>query len=309
MAAKLGLKLTPWSSAATVISIGGTAVDLGKLAVDFGTTSSQINYRVIFLITVESVEPSIVLKDGEPREIKLRGNGLRPVIRGSIFGNSVYRPSVEFKDNAGNNYTDSNPKYESYLIASGSIPPRSPLKAILPASYLDKAKSPLSVILHHHLIEEDLFDDDLVEVTLNTQFQIDLVDELSISAINPDKGQWGDIIVVSGAGFSDIITDNAFYFTDSSGGKIAATIIQASSTELTTIVPRGADTGDVWVEVRRAGKTQESNKVLFTLKQEEYIFTFGDNGSLNDDADSTLKCISFKRPAPPCNCASNPLVF
>lgn len=283
LAVKLGLKLTPWGAPATAISVGGTVIDLGKLAVDVGTTHSQIKYKVTFPISVESVEPSVVINNDEPKEIKLQGNGLGPIVRGSIFGNSVHYPSVEFVDAAGKSYTDTNPQYESYFIAPGSTPPRSPLKVILPVAYLKDAESPLSVILHHYLVDEDVFSDDLVVVDLDTQHTIELVDRLTISSISPNKGAWGDMITVSGAGFSEIITDNRMYFTGSDGSALTSTIISSTATELQVIVPRGADTGTVWVTVQDSGQTQESNKVLFTLEQQNYTFTFGDNGNLNDD--------------------------
>ena len=49
------------------------------------------------------------------------------------------------------------------------------------------------------------------------------------------------------------------------------------------IVPRGSITGDVWVELTPSGQEQESNKLTFTLEQQNFTFTFGDNGSANDD--------------------------
>lgn len=284
LAIKLGIKLTPWGSAATVVSVGSTVVDLGKLATDVGSTKGQIFYKVIFPISVESVEPNVLMRDDESKEIKLYGDGLGPITRGSIFGGSVHYPTVEFKDKNGKSYTDTKPRYETYLIAQGSTPPRSPLKVTLPASYLKNAESPLSVILHHHLVDEDVFSDDLVKVDLDTQLVITLVDKLTISSINPAKGAWGDNVKITGAGFSGVITDNTVYFTKlNGGGTLAATITNATATELSVIVPKGAGTGNVWATVQRSGKTQESNKLSFTLEQQNYLFTFGDNGSANDD--------------------------
>lgn len=49
------------------------------------------------------------------------------------------------------------------------------------------------------------------------------------------------------------------------------------------MVPKSVITGDVWVVVQQSGKLEESNKLLFALEQSNYTFTFGDNGSLNDD--------------------------
>ena len=282
IAVKLGLKLTPIGSAATIVSVGGTAIDIGKLATDVAITSSQLKYKIIFPITVESITPSVILKDGTPKEIKLEGNGLGPIVRGSIFGDTVHYPSVVFTDADGAAYTAAKPSYETYLISTGSKAPRSPLKVTLPASYIDTAKAPLTVKLHHKLVEEDLFDDDLVDVIIDAPEQIDIVDELTLSSIRANKGAWGDTVTLSGAGFSSIPTNNNVLFTSESG-RVSATITSASSTELKVIVPRGSITGDVWVELTPSGQEQESNKLTFTLEQQNFTFTFGDNGSANDD--------------------------
>lgn len=283
LAAKIGLKLTPWGAADSIVDIGGTTVDLGKLAVDYAKTSGRIQYRVIFPITVESVSPSVIIKDGEPRKISLEGNGLGPITRGSIWGNSIYYPSVEFKDSNNKTYVDSKPQYQSYLINPGSAAPRSPLEVTLSAKFLEDAKSPLSVSLNHHLVEEKILADNILKVVLDTQFKIDLVDKLTISSVSPSKGGWGDVVKIYGAGFSNIVTDNTVYFQNSNGNQISAVITNVTATEITAVVPRGAATGDLWVSVLRSGKTSESNKLGFLLNRENYVFSFGDNGSANDD--------------------------
>lgn len=188
MAVALGMKLTPWGSAATVVSVGGTAVDLGKLATDIATTNSYLEFRVNFPISVQEVTPSAIMVDGEPKDVALKGQGLDPVIKSSIFGATTHKPSVTFTDSKQETYTDDAPTYESYIVGAGSAAPASPLKVRLPADYLEKAESPLSLKLSHHLLDKNPFVDDLVEVELDTQFTIELVKELTLSALAPQRG-------------------------------------------------------------------------------------------------------------------------
>lgn len=283
MAVALGMKLTPWGSAATVVSVGGTAVDLGKLATDIATTSSYLEFRVNFPISVEEVTPAVIMVDGEPKDVALKGQGLDPVIKGSIFGATTHKPSVTFTDSKQEIHTDDAPTYESYIVGAGLTAPVSPLKVRLPADYLDKAESPLSVKLSHHRLDRDPFVDDLVEVKLDTQFTIELVKELTLSALDPSTGAWGETVTISGAGFSRIITDNRVFFTGDEGQPVAAMITGATPSELTVVVPNGAETGDVWAEVVNVNGTQQSNTLPFELEQQTYTFTFGDNGAANDD--------------------------
>ncbi|ENM5772158.1 IPT/TIG domain-containing protein, partial [Vibrio mimicus] len=129
----------------------------------------------------------------------------------------------------------------------------------------------------------DPFVDDLVAVKLDTQFKIELVKELTLSSLNPDSGAWGDIITISGAGFSRTISDNRIYFTNEDGNAIGTMITKVSPTEITVVVPHGTASGSVWAEVINVNGTQRSNELPFTLEQQMYTFTFGDNGSANDD--------------------------
>lgn len=283
MAAKLGLKLTPWGSAATIISTSATAIDLAKMATDMATTDMTIQWKVTFPVTVDSVSPGVIINDNSAKKITLRGTGLNPVVRKSIFGNNVYSPTVTFTDADGKSYTDESPDYETYLIAPGSQVPVSPLYAQLPADFINEAASPIKVYLNHYRIDEDLLDDDLVPFTLDTEAEIEIVNEIQLTAILPSKGAWGDEVTLSGAGFSSIVTDNTVYFTGENVSLIAATITSASESELTVIVPQNAATGNVFVEVQRNGTTEATNMVNFSIDQGTYTFTYGDNGAANDD--------------------------
>ena len=66
----------------------------------------------------------------------------------------------------------------------------------------------------------------------------------SISNINPASGVIGNVITITGANFSNVASNNIVYF-----GSVRATVLTASSTALTVIVPPGAIYAPVTVTV------------------------------------------------------------
>lgn len=274
LAAKLGLKLTPWGSAATVVSVGGTAIDLGALAVDMTTTHSKIEFKVLFPVAIETISPTAIQRDDTNKQVKLQGPGIGP----ATFKGTRYTPSVVFRDSKGNEYEETNPIPSTFLIPVGAAAPNDELTCTLPATWLKDAEGPITVTLHHHHIDYTLINE-IYPVTLDAPNPIELVDNLTLSAIAPDKGGWGDKVELTGAGFSDNLAGNTVYFTGPSGSQIPAGITAASSTTLSAIVPKDAETGPVWVEVNG----ESSNTLVFTVEQSLHTFTIGDNGSATDD--------------------------
>lgn len=70
-------------------------------------------------------------------------------------------------------------------------------------------------------------------------------DELTITSISPTSAEVGGSVVISGAGFSATASENIVTFT----GNAKAEVTEASVSELTVIVPEGAQDGPVTVEV------------------------------------------------------------
>ncbi len=276
LAAKLGLKLTPWGQAATVVSVGGTVVDLGKLATDVVTTPSELRFRAVFPITIEAVEPTAIKRNEGDQQITLRGQGLAPFNFGTFF-KERYEPSVLFEDADGNIYDETSPRMGSFWVASGTRVPYEELWCTLPMNWIKDAVSPVTATLNHHHIDYQWFNQ-VNPVTLEAPYQIQIVDELTLSSITPDKGGANTRVTLKGAGFSEKISENLVFFTGQSG-TLAATVESASSATIAAVVPRGVATGNVWVEV----DGEQSNPVTFSVEEEIYAFTFGDNGNLNDD--------------------------
>jgi hypothetical protein len=82
---------------------------------------------------------------------------------------------------------------------------------------------------------------------------IDRVDPapITLSAISPSSGSAGAVVAIAGSGFSPTPAANAVAFNG-----VAATVVAASATSITAIVPPGAITGKVTVRV--AGNTATS---------------------------------------------------
>ena len=86
-------------------------------------------------------------------------------------------------------------------------------------------------------------------------FTIDIPIIPTISSINPNAGNIGDEVIITGTNFSTVPEENIVNFN---GGK--ATVTASTETTITTTVPATASTGDV--TVTRDGS---SNGVLFTV--------------------------------------------
>jgi len=67
---------------------------------------------------------------------------------------------------------------------------------------------------------------------------------LAITSINVNTGPFNTVVIVTGTGFSSTLADDQVFFNSKT-----ATISNATSTQLTVVVPLGASTGNVTVSV------------------------------------------------------------
>jgi len=276
IAAKLGLKLTPWGSAATIVSVGGVAIDLGKLATDVVTTHSKIEFLVYFPIRIESVNPSSIKRDGSDKMIKIDGLGLDDFDFKRLFSSEHYSPKVEFYDSSNKTYTDDKPF--AVLSKEQTGTGFEQIWTYIPSDWLKDAKSPITVTVHHHFIDYNNWNE-VQEVSLDASQSIEIVDKLTLDTITPDHGKTQITVTLIGAGFiKDNLTANKVYFTGSTG-PVPAMVTSATADTLKVTVPKKAVTGDVWVVV----DTEESNHLTYQVEQQDYTITFGDNGNLTDD--------------------------
>ncbi|WP_431124825.1 IPT/TIG domain-containing protein [Flagellimonas flava] len=76
--------------------------------------------------------------------------------------------------------------------------------------------------------------------------------QTQIESVEPMSGAIGEIVVIEGKGFGDMMEENRVKFNGHT-----ASIITASITRLVVTVPNGAESGPVTVKV--GGKTAKSN--------------------------------------------------
>ncbi len=93
-----------------------------------------------------------------------------------------------------------------------------------------------------------------------------------------NKGVAGDIVEINGAGFHPVRFYNEVTF-QGEGQRLTATVLEADRHQLRVVVPAGAITGNVTVQV----DDEVSNGVQFEVEEGNVTINFGDNGTANDD--------------------------
>ncbi len=78
----------------------------------------------------------------------------------------------------------------------------------------------------------------------------------TITAINPNSGDVGDTVNITGTNFETTIANNTVRF----GGGVQAIVLNASNTVLQTVVPAGAQSGNIEVEI--AGNSVQSPQIF-----------------------------------------------
>ena len=83
-----------------------------------------------------------------------------------------------------------------------------------------------------------------------------MIEALSITGIAPSAGSVGSSVTISGAGFGSSQSDSVVTFDG-----VAATVSSWSDTQIVAIVPAGAATGPVTVEVAANTADRPSTKL------------------------------------------------
>lgn len=97
------------------------------------------------------------------------------------------------------------------------------------------------------------------ETYVSEIFTVTTANGLGITSIDPEEGETGDTIAISGVGFSATLADNTVSFAGETD-PVAAEIITASDTLLEVKIPDGAITGPVSVTV--GGETVTSGEFI-----------------------------------------------
>ena len=269
LAAKLGAKLVPglgWVSAA--YDIAGhinNGVNAAKAVSDMLETDSVIDFKVKFPLEISSVEPSKIRPDGKNKKFLIKGRGFGEIVSGLIF-TTTYRPRITFTDKEGN-ITEQEPEYIS--------PDGTKMLVTVSGWFLQEdTKGPLDVTVHHPI--------NVPESKVTKENAVEIVNEVSISSISPDKGGAGIPAIIYGAGFSELISDNEVMV-----GSSLALITRASDTVLNIMIPANLQSGvyEVKARSRHDDKWSDwSNTVIYEVIEGQVTITVSDWGALKDDA-------------------------
>ena len=112
-----------------------------------------------------------------------------------------------------------------------------------------------------------------------------LAKDVEISTISPLNGRVSDTISISGSGFAPSSGANKVVFTRVGGGFVTATVVKASANVLTTVVPSGAASGRVYVQVGNV----KSNAVRFEVNSDVSTPTPGPVVSLSANPTAVTK--------------------
>lgn len=277
---KITTKLIGFAVPTKAVSLAGTAVDLGWVVFDFATVENTIDFNVNFPVQIEEIFPTSVKKDGSSKEIYVQGRGLGKFcsnydwehVTGTIFPPKYeevckvwHKPKIKI--------VSGNEVREVYLSKNADGVYYFPISA----GFIESATGKIKVALHHHHLDTQQINE-VVPIVVQAPTDISIVEKLEITNLTPDSGGANTQVTISGAGLSSNAQANVVYFTTSTGS-VAATVVDASESQIKVQVPQGAITGDIWVQV----ENEESNHLTFTVSTTKLTITFGDNGGVNDD--------------------------
>ena len=257
----------------TAVNVGGhiqNATTAAKTIYDLSTTDAVIDYEVDFPPEIDEVIPGAVRASGKAQTFVITGRGfsmIRKVLAPAVFMYAV--PKVTF--------TDTNGRSETVYPSMSEVERHDDKMTVqISGAFLDpdKLAGPLSVRVHHPEYLPDSFVDkaDAVEV----------IDQLKITSISPDKVYKGGRATIYGAGFSPVITNNEVMI----GGK-SALISFANETFLQIAVPLGLDPGQYTVKARSMWNIQWSdwsNELPIEIIEGDVKITVTDSGGVKDDA-------------------------
>ena len=115
----------------------------------------------------------------------------------------------------------------------------------------------------------------------------------AISTLTPNAAALGSNILVNGSGFSATASSNSVTFASTSGGRIAATVVAATTTQLTVTVPSQAAGGNVTVAVNGV----LSNGVPFSVTNPVLSAVLPTSGSQGAVVALTLTGLRFQQGA------------
>lgn len=231
-----------------VLDVLGPRIETAK---DIFITPPIITYNFRFDRYISGIEPSCFLNDGKTKVFTIKGEGLNPI--SDSYWNPFSKPDfpdIVFPGNRKGKVVD----YDR----DGSW-----MKVEVP-SFEDSG------------VVQILYDGYLPITSSNTIIGMTTP---TINSLEPDEGSAGSRVILHGCGFAENPADNKVEFAVSAGDPRATVIRAEGGTLVEVLAPESVVTGGVTDTV--FGK--KSNAVPFTVNTATVTFTFGDNGSANDD--------------------------
>lgn len=276
-AAKIAAKFIPVvgqiSLALDVAGHVSNGVTASKAITDIMTTDSLIDYKVTFPVALDEVRPSKVKPTGSDIQFIVVGKGFCQVVRGIWPFRRFLDPKIKLIDAEGNEFeTDA-----TWIASDGS-------RMLFNVSgwWLERAKDnaekgggdTIDLVVHHPVDESD------AKYTKNDAIQI--VTDVSLSSIDPDKGAAGSKADLYGTGFSSVTGDNEVMVGDKK-----ALITSGNEAVLGIVIPGSLDPGTYGVKARCRTDgiwSEWSNSLSFEIQEGEASITVMDSGGLKDDA-------------------------
>ncbi|QYJ94418.1 IPT/TIG domain-containing protein [Shewanella spartinae] len=260
MLQKVAQKFIPgWGTITSVYEaskLADSMVDMAKTIDDLVDVPTKLDYIVTWGLKASDITPRAIEKTQETKRFTIVGSGMA-VVKG-VFGDT--KPEVKVFDlGKGEKQLDTSFVSVNKLGTELTFD-------LNDISQIENAVGPLKVEVHHR--------DEVAEVP----YEILIGTDLTITNITPNKASPGTELEISGIGFSKQPMGNIVTFSGANGERIRAAVKSATTDTLVIIVPNGAVTGYITVEVANI----LSNQYPF-VGPSQLLITFGDNGNFNDD--------------------------
>jgi hypothetical protein len=231
-----------------------TLISVAKAFADVLDTPGLLEFDVAFKMAVSAVSPPQIERIRLEYDFEVQGFFMYPRTAGGEF--QIPSVIVDDKNPGGAGRIELTHTSSGFFIGSnGRL-----IKFTLPAAYAARAAGPLevSVKLGDEVARAP------VDVTVTSRFLIE--------GIAPASGAPGEMITLTGKGFSMMPTTTKVFFTEQDADPLnaedaPATFTRISDTEITATVPEFKGTAARWlVSVQKGvvGNEERTNGVLFT---------------------------------------------
>jgi PKD repeat protein len=239
---------------------GSLALNIEKAIYDLSNVPGIMTFDVTFPVEIQEILPSPLCRDGGDVDLRVKGSNIGELWIVDANGKGKYvSPQLRLVDGSG----------KTTEIEATRIVDNREVTFPLPGDLVKEAQSPFQLTLFWG------------ESTLKAPEPLEIVEEPTIGSIVPDKGAPGNSVDIVGACFSEKLNENIVVFSGEDSSFLRATVTRVDSENgvLNVIVPDGAVTGPVFVDVN--GRI--SNGYNFTVISGSLLVTFGDCGSVTDD--------------------------